>query len=628
MVKGVDGDTDTSSEYRLFNTFLPFDIVVKIISHLDQDNCLKCMEVCRAWYRMIPEYSYNVWSRININPLNHQHLVHNNRWRRLLGNHVKHVEISDFQAEQEFYDTMQKLVEFNCTGIEHLEISPCHSTKRNYKQFLSLLKQLLSQDGQNTTHQQQLIICCSHPCKLPILHIILEACPQVQKFSFTLLDSILQEEDDDDNTTLDPRLSLAPIPSHRLTNLTYLNINIRTIKQQSILIPLLQRSPHLEFLFFGGPLSLIDITIFSAWFPKLVYLEINSDKVRIYDSNRYLLQRRILNNNDHDDRPKEKGLRYFCAPQEEDEGFGPAQIGPLLKQHANTLEYIGLGAYYDATQTWAPVFQDLKLTQLHTLHCDGILFDDKSMRTLICEATSLQCLAIQGDYKIHLNLTKLLKSCLQLKKLIFTQGMLSFDEDKAQEEDPTNNMIPSSLSPEEHLFQYLDLNGSQLSDISLQNVNGINDEFMRTITHLSTLKSLDIVLGRDNVCTDDGLFECILKLQGTTIQVLDIYGIRHLSPPMCDAIANLKFLKSFTSGWYDEAQVVDGPALIKMVEKSESLTHIQLNHITVTGIEIDNQDRDVNHENLLGICLTRQLNGFTVTSLDFSGYYNIYIAKN
>ncbi|KAI9271624.1 hypothetical protein BDA99DRAFT_500540 [Phascolomyces articulosus] len=80
---------------------------------------------------------------------------------------------------------------------------------------------------------------------------------------------------------------------------------------------------------------------------------------------------------------------------------------------------------------------------------------------------------------------------------------------------------------------------------------------------------------------------------------------------MCDAIANLKFLKRFRSGMNFEAQVVDGPALIKMVEKSESLTHIRLNHITVTGIEIDNQDRDVDNENPLGICLTRQLNGFT-----------------
>ncbi|KAI9275969.1 hypothetical protein BDA99DRAFT_568539 [Phascolomyces articulosus] len=625
MVKGVDGDTDTSSEHRLFNTFLPFDIVVKIISHLDQDNCLKCMEICRAWYRMIPEYSYNVWGRIKITPLTHQHLIHNNRWRRLLGNHVKHVEISDFQTEQEIYDTLQKLVEFNCTGIEHLEISSCHSTKRNYKQFLSLLKQLLSQqDGQNTTHQQQLTMSCSHPCKLPILHIILEACPQIQQFSFLLGNSLQEDDDDDNNTTLDPRLSLAPIPSHRLTNLTYLDLKFRTDKQR-ILMPLLQRSPHLEFLSFEGPLSLLDITKFSAWFPKLVYLEINPDKVGIYNTH-YLLQQQPLNNNDHDGRPKEKGLRYFCVSEEE--GFGPAQIGPLLKQHSSTLECIGLGVYYEGTETWAPVFQDLKLPQLHTLHCDGILFDDKSMRALICEATSLQCLAIQGYHEIHLNLTKLLKSCLQLKKLDFAQVRLSFDEDEAQEEDPTNNIILSSLSPEEHLFQYLDLNGSQLSDITLQNVNGINDEFMQAVTHLSTLKSLDIVLDTDNVYTDDGLFECILKLQGTTIQVLGINGIRHLSPPMCDAIANLKFLKKFMSGLYDEAQVVDGPALVKMAEKSESLTHIQLRHITVTGIEIDNQDRNIDNENPLGICLTRQLNGFTVTSLDFPDYYNIEITKN
>ncbi|KAI9274714.1 hypothetical protein BDA99DRAFT_498329 [Phascolomyces articulosus] len=122
---------------------------------------------------------------------------------------------------------------------------------------------------------------------------------------------------------------------------------------------------------------------------------------------------------------------------------------------------------------------------------------------------------------------------------------------------------------------------------------------MQAVTHLSTLKSLDIVLDTDNVYTDDGLFECILKLQGTTIQELSIHGIRHLSPPMCDAIANLKFLKRFRSAWYDKVQVVDGPALIKMVKKSESLTHIELKHITLTGIK-----------NPLKTYLTRQLNGF------------------
>ncbi|KAI9271695.1 hypothetical protein BDA99DRAFT_302108 [Phascolomyces articulosus] len=406
--------------------------------------------------------------------------------------------------------------------------------------------------------------------------------------------------------------------------------------KQRILIPLLQRSPHLEFLLLGGgddseedgALSLLDLTKFSVWCPKLVYLEINPDKVQIYGNTHYLHQQLTLNNNDHDGRPKEKGLRYFLVS--EDEGFGPAQIGPLLKQHEGTLEYIGLEAYEGGTQTWAPVFQDLKLPQLHTLHCDGTLFDDKSMRALIREATSLQRLTIQGyDDEIHLNLTKLIKSCLQLKKLDFTQVRLSFDEDEAlEDEDSTNDMISSSLSPEEHLSRYLDLNGSQLSDIKLEDVNGINDEFMQAVAHLSTLKSLEFVLDTDNVYTNDGVFEFLLKLQGTVIQVLDIYGIRHLSSPMCEAIANLKFLKRFRSGLWYGTQIVDGPALIKMVEKSESLTDIHLNHITVTGIEIDDQDREVDNENPLGICLTRQLNGFTVASLDFPDYYNIYITKN
>ncbi|KAI9248522.1 hypothetical protein BDA99DRAFT_524936 [Phascolomyces articulosus] len=646
MTNDKVGDNHTTfSKYHLFNIFLPFDIVVKIISYLDQDDCLQCMQVSRSWNATIPQYAHNVWSHLLFSPAL-KYSVHNTKRQVFMGSHVKFVELRYLQDEHLFYETMQTLAEYNCTEIEHLAIMLCHSTKRNYKRLLSLLKQLISQES-NQEVQQQLTIMWRYPCMLPFLHILLEACPQVQKLTF-IPEGQSMIDDEEEEAELDPTLSLTPIPLYYTSNLTYLEF-YTAIDVQPQLIPLIQRSPHLEFLFLGSPrgktysddsLHLLDLMKISTWCPKLVYLEVNPCGLRTEHRDHWLEQL-LSKHKNNTNQPKERGIKSFLVS--EDIAFGPDQIGPLIQRHANTLEYVGLGVNNEGDQSWAPLFQDLELPRLQTLHCAGTLYDDISIRRLIRKATHLQYLILSGYYSLQLNLAKLLKSCLQLKSLYLSQSNVSFDEDDVEEgqsvtdDSATNsrdlsNSNSLASSQVTHLFQYLDLHGSQLCDISLNYVFEVNDDFMQAIAQLSMLKSLRLFFSYENKYTNEGLVGFIQKLQGTIIETLDIYSIKELTSPMLDAIADLKFLKRFESGMMShEIQVVNGPALINTIRRSQSLTYINLDHIFLTDMDIHDQDRIIDDDdcnNPIGMCLTRQLDGYTAMSSDFSNYCNVVITKN
>ena len=84
--------TDISPEKQLaFFVALPSDIVLEIMSYLNQQDCLTCMTVCRDWDKVIPEYTRPVWSKLNIKTGDlHKY---QRRRERCLGSHVKSVVI-------------------------------------------------------------------------------------------------------------------------------------------------------------------------------------------------------------------------------------------------------------------------------------------------------------------------------------------------------------------------------------------------------------------------------------------------------------------------------------------------------------------------------------------------------
>ncbi|KAI9244969.1 hypothetical protein BDA99DRAFT_528640 [Phascolomyces articulosus] len=121
MMNDTNINDNTNNDYYLFDIFLPFDILVNIISHLDPHDCLTCMTVCSSWYTTIPHYAHNVWNKIQLSGTvkRQQKMFKDRRVKRLLGTHVKHVALKNFQ-EPSFYGIMQTLIDFKCTEIEHL----------------------------------------------------------------------------------------------------------------------------------------------------------------------------------------------------------------------------------------------------------------------------------------------------------------------------------------------------------------------------------------------------------------------------------------------------------------------------------------------------------------------------
>ena len=115
----------------LFNRFLPFDIMVSIISYLDQLDCLTCTEVCRSWHSAIPQYAQGPWDKLKISykKKSVQDLLTNKRWQQFLGGHVKHIVLQDFDNEQQLFQVIQKLIDLNCTETEHLGMKKLEERK-------------------------------------------------------------------------------------------------------------------------------------------------------------------------------------------------------------------------------------------------------------------------------------------------------------------------------------------------------------------------------------------------------------------------------------------------------------------------------------------------------------------
>ena len=46
---------------------LPSEILIQISSHLDLNDTIECVRVCRSWCKLIPPYAAPLWSHIRLN---------------------------------------------------------------------------------------------------------------------------------------------------------------------------------------------------------------------------------------------------------------------------------------------------------------------------------------------------------------------------------------------------------------------------------------------------------------------------------------------------------------------------------------------------------------------------------
>ena len=118
---GSDAESPLSnhndSNVRLFYT-LPSDIVLEIFTRLTRADSLRCMQVCRAWYKFIPYYAQGSWSTLKLYE-SRCSLSKKQVWLQFVGKHVKRIEFHQFK-EESLYSFMQTLVDHGCTQVEAL----------------------------------------------------------------------------------------------------------------------------------------------------------------------------------------------------------------------------------------------------------------------------------------------------------------------------------------------------------------------------------------------------------------------------------------------------------------------------------------------------------------------------
>ncbi|KAI8141063.1 hypothetical protein BJV82DRAFT_620689 [Fennellomyces sp. T-0311] len=77
-------------------TFLPPEILVFILSHIDQPDSLECMRVCHRWYDQVPAYVKHVWNRLHVSTESWE--ITNDCMLQCLGSHVSRVSIAEVDS--------------------------------------------------------------------------------------------------------------------------------------------------------------------------------------------------------------------------------------------------------------------------------------------------------------------------------------------------------------------------------------------------------------------------------------------------------------------------------------------------------------------------------------------------
>ncbi|KAI9244280.1 hypothetical protein BDA99DRAFT_544072 [Phascolomyces articulosus] len=148
---------------------LPLEIISKIISFLEQNDCLESMLVCRAWFDKMPTYTVSLWNDIFIQPDLWEEK--NRCLLECLGPHVQNVHIP--------YDYMHyiipEIVSHGC-NVTKLLIQPYYEAPPNFEFFNDLRK--------IGSHITNLSLC--HIYDVSILEVA-RICPQLTHLEFGII---------------------------------------------------------------------------------------------------------------------------------------------------------------------------------------------------------------------------------------------------------------------------------------------------------------------------------------------------------------------------------------------------------------------------------------------------------
>ncbi|KAI8139633.1 hypothetical protein BJV82DRAFT_716542 [Fennellomyces sp. T-0311] len=126
---------------NIFPTSLPPEVVLRIVSFLDQHDCLQCLQVCRHWHSEMPLYTTDLWKEVVISPACWSTM--NSCLIRSLGVHTQKLSISDMDV----FSILHRFKKLKCK-ITSLEIAQVHDDTMTHDQhmedharFLSTIKQ-------------------------------------------------------------------------------------------------------------------------------------------------------------------------------------------------------------------------------------------------------------------------------------------------------------------------------------------------------------------------------------------------------------------------------------------------------------------------------------------------------
>ncbi|KAI8142873.1 hypothetical protein BJV82DRAFT_612545 [Fennellomyces sp. T-0311] len=591
----IIGEITTDDELG-FMAALPADVVLEIFSLVSQQDCLRCMTVCRAWDNVIPQYMQHVWKQLTLGSSDAYKSY--KRRERCLGNHVKHVILdasSITPGKSELYCLMQRLLDWECTAIESLEIKTFE--RITYQDaFIGVLRKLAS----HLTH-----------LKLPdnlssvLLPHILNVCPELTHFTALRTGAF----DGHDQTFT------AKVPVDHDTRLKHLCLGHVMDKDQ--LECILKRSPDLRCFIseqqryeISSPHSPVNLDSLLSWCPKISYLSTDFDTLfGLPNTDPYI----------NDD----LGLRYLSTtshcPQD--------QVARHLAKSQAILEFLSIGNHGPQDDDWSSVFQSLQLPQLHTLAIRGIQLSGDSLVTvlnhcpslakldLFCPDLSLDSATIRSlttmrylrSLKYHskldndLSLLTMLERFPALEKFFLYKTTLSVKL-PCYFEHPTRLAYLSLVAIKWKHDQEMDSDQdvayflqslalkSNLGSIQVSHGEALGYKSLQALAMVPTLKALNIHI--DSAVQDDELLAFIKTLGGTAIETLGLVNTSHLPFATLDALADLPYLSRFVSetGRTDprSSQRVSKIGLQQILCKSPNLARAHFSNIVIEddGIEL------------------------------------------
>ena len=91
-----------------FTLFLPCEIFTEILSHVNQEDCMECMAVCRRWHKLIPQHAKDVWKELEISEKSWS------RFNNAISQCLIYVEKVSFLTPQNAHKKLQRLERQGC----------------------------------------------------------------------------------------------------------------------------------------------------------------------------------------------------------------------------------------------------------------------------------------------------------------------------------------------------------------------------------------------------------------------------------------------------------------------------------------------------------------------------------